>query len=350
MDIYLLDESFNRLAIIDEFDSLVWTERHSGYGDFEMVIPPSSRWSIIRQGRYIAHTETRCIMRIEKIVDRTNTDGTRVKSVSGRSMESILTSRTVIPWVGRNQWLYTSTVGNTAYLLLRNHLMIADGMDTKDIIPDLYVFDGTSDTEEVEVVLEIKSLYDAVKELLDTKDFGFGIDLMDGSPRLRLYIYQGVERSNIIFSSQLDTLTEESKVESDMDYYNVAYVYSNENERRMITGLRSLDPPYSGLDRKVISIYASDLKIDEEITTFSRLDKALVQRGREELSKYRKVRAFDGKLTGLDPYIFKTHYQLGDIVSLMDEDNNIEKVRIAEYIWGVDAEGTRSYPTFVALD
>ena len=350
MDVYLLSDNYERIAIIDEFESFIWTERHSGHGDFELVVPAVKKWKNLIRGRYLAHDNTRCLMIIEKVIEREDSDGSKKKVVSGRSLESILMRRTIIPWVGRTQWLYRSTVGNTAYLLLRNMLMSGGSIDEKDIIPDLYVFNGTSDTEEVEVVLEIKSLYDAVKELCDTKNFGFGIDLMPSSPRLRLYIYEGVERPNLIFSSQLDTLTEESRVESDMDYYNIAYVYSNENERRISTGLRSLNPDLSGVDRRVISIYASDLKIDEEITLWSRLDAALIQRGREELAKHPRVKAFDGKLTGLDPYVFKTHYQLGDVVTLMNDDNETEKVRVSEYIWGIDSEGLRHYPTFEVVN
>ena len=38
MDIYTLDDQFRRRDIIDRFESMIWTERYSTAGEFELLI------------------------------------------------------------------------------------------------------------------------------------------------------------------------------------------------------------------------------------------------------------------------------------------------------------------------
>ena len=41
MQLFVLDKSFEVVSLCDTFSSLIWTERYSGYGDFELYLPAS---------------------------------------------------------------------------------------------------------------------------------------------------------------------------------------------------------------------------------------------------------------------------------------------------------------------
>lgn len=348
MDIYLVKENtYERMVIIDEYKSFIWTERMSSYGDFEMTMTPSRRWDNIHIGRFIGHSDSRALMMIEEKYETIDSAGEAILTVRGRDLTALAMGRSVIPWSGRDIWKYTGTTGQAIYYLLRNFMMLENDMGQgRDIIEDAYAFNGTDDTEEISFAVGIKSVYDAVKELADTKNFSFGVDLRMTSPRLRFYVEEGVER-NITFSTLLDTLTEPSYLHSQLDHYNTAYIWSKDGRYRTSVGIPSHH--HTGFDRKVLPVHASDLDVADDTTT-AQLIELMKQRGLEELSKHKEVRAFDAKLTGLDPYIYRTHYALGDIVRLMDRNGRQEKVRVTEYIFTQDAEGYRAYPTFSTLE
>lgn len=347
MDVYLIEkDTYERMLILDEYKSFIWTERMSSYGDFEMTMTPSKRWDNIHIGRFIGHSDSRALMMIEEKYESIDSAGEAILTVRGRDLTALALSRSVIPWNGRDVWLYTGTTGEAIYYLFRNFMMLENALDYGgDVIPDAYIANGTDDTEVISFAVGIKSLYDAVKELADTKNFSFGADLRMTSPRLRFYVEEGVER-NITFSTLLDTLTEPSYLHSRLDYYNTAYIWSKDGKHRTSVGI----PNHlrTGFDRKVLPVHASDLDVADDITT-TQLIALMRQRGLEELAKHKEVRAFDAKLTGLDPYVYRAHYALGDIVRLMDRNGRQEKVRVTEYIFTHDANGYRAYPTFSTL-
>ena len=43
MDIYTLDENFLRQDVVDEFHSVVWTERYTKAGDVNLVVPINAK-------------------------------------------------------------------------------------------------------------------------------------------------------------------------------------------------------------------------------------------------------------------------------------------------------------------
>lgn len=348
MDIYILNkETFERIAMIDEFKSFVWTERQSSYGDFEMTLLPGKRWANILIGRYIAHNRSKTVMRIEEKFETSDASGERVLKIKGRSIDSIMNARSVIPSAGNEVWRYKGTTGQAIYIIMRNFLFLENDMvGDRDIVSDGYAINGTRDSEILDFAISIKSVYDAVKELADTKNFTFGCELRTESPRLRFYVTEGVER-DITFSTHLDTLTEPSFLESELDYYNTAYIWSKDGKYRTYSWTES---EYRlGFDRRVLPVHASDLDLTEDVTTAAELFALMQQRGREELGKHKRVKAFDGALTGLDSFVYNLHYNLGDIVTLVDVAGRREKVRVSEYIFTQDETGTRDYPTFTAL-
>ena len=96
MVFYLLDKNFNRVSIIDNYESAIWTDRYLEPGDFELYIPigntiPSS----ISIGKYLMFTDSEHLMIIESLKIETDIEDGNKLIVTGRSAESILDRRIV---------------------------------------------------------------------------------------------------------------------------------------------------------------------------------------------------------------------------------------------------------------
>jgi hypothetical protein len=72
---------------------------------------------------------------------------------------------------------------------------------------------------------------------------------------------------------------------------------------------------------------------------------ALIQKGKEELSKHRAFLAFDGEIDNRTDYIYGRDYELGDLVEMRTSDGVTNNMRVTEQIFVCDQEGQRSYPT-----
>lgn len=67
-----------------------------------------------------------------------------------------------------------------------------------------------------------------------------------------------------------------------------------------------------------------------------------------ELKKARRIDMFSGDISTLSPYVYKTHYNLGDTVMLFGDYGKSTKMLVAEYVRTEDANGDRGLPGLVA--
>lgn len=348
MEIYIVNPEFKKLAILEEFESFVWTERYSGFGDLQIDLPPGSKWGWISPGTYIMHSESSRVMLVERREEVTDQHGSQKTVVKGRSIEIYLDNRAVFPNKGSyTVWSSSGPLGRIVQGLVDEICVQGIGYTPLDIIPGMYTADTSTSTEWVIASIKRKSLYDAVKELCDSGKLGFGILLRDVEPRLRFFVYEGVKRPGVVFSSALENLTEERLLISWAGHKNTAYVWAKDGKRREIVVPPNGSVNREGLDRRVLHVDASDIDPDE--MTEATLVGSLQQRGKEELAARARVRAFDGLIIPGSGFNYNVHYSLGDIVTLEDRFNTKFEVRVTEYIWASDSSGERSYPTFVSI-
>ena len=68
MNVFVLDENLETIAIIDTYVSLIWTERYSEHGDFELyTFADPDIMSCIRANRYLRLNESNTVMIVESI-------------------------------------------------------------------------------------------------------------------------------------------------------------------------------------------------------------------------------------------------------------------------------------------
>lgn len=353
MNIYLLNAAFVRFGVIDEFETFIWAERYADSGDFELTISPTLRMrELLLPGKYISHSETSRLGVIDEVLIQENEVGAKIMTVTGRLMEAILDTRVITSYNfnGTRSMSITGSIGDVVASMVSKicvHGLGVVGPD--DIIPELYVANTSGTTDVYKVGIKTQSLYTSVKEVCDSERLGFRIQLLPTSPRLRFNIYKGVVRPNVVFSSALDNLSEESYLKSHKSYRNMAYVIAKDEARVEIVPAPGVSIYATGFKRRAMVVDASDID-PADSNTWDEFRDLLKRRGLEALAASQRLTLFDGSLTAFNPYIYRTHYSLGDIVTQIDEYNNKSQVVVSEYIWTHDQQGLRAYPTFTAVE
>lgn len=355
MEVYTLDPLLRREQVIDRFESLIWTERYKGYGDFELdIFSTLDSRNLLKAGTLLAMNESHRVMTVETVEDGTDNEGRRMLSVKGRSLEAVLLDRvakeslsdlTVSP-----KWTITDTPAAIARKIFHD-ICVTGVLDPLDRIP--FINEGTftpDDTvaepiDPITVELEPMTVYDAISQICDIWNLGFRLLRQFDTSKLWFDIYSGSDRTTaqtilppVVFTPELDNLQNTKELTSIEAAKNVAYVYSPAGFLKVYPV--GVDPEVEGFERRILVVNASDITTENPD-----VPAALLQRGNEELSKNRVYQAFDGEINQNSQYRYGTHYNLGDIVETRNTDGVTNNMRVTEQIFVSDRDGERSYPT-----
>lgn len=360
MEVYILDSLLRRVQVIDKYESLIWTERFSAFGDFELVLPSTlENRSKFNVGAQLACNDSYRMMTVETIDDTTNEDGEATLTISGPSVEKILEDRVAkdeLSDLATNpKWVLTGTPGYICRTIF-NTVCVAGALDPGDVIPfitagNILPADSIAEpTEEITVEIEPQSVYDIVKKICDLYDLGFRFVRNFDNSQLLFNIYSGSDRSvaqsvrpAIVFSPGMDNLQNVTELTTMDSHKNCAYVFSPAGYEVVYPS--TVDPGVEGFERRVLVVNASDIQADNPDASA-----LMIQRGLEELSKRRIFKGFDGEVDQYSTYKYGVDYQLGDLVTLQNKDGAIAQMRVTEQILVSDKEGERSYPTLTIRD
>ena len=96
MELILLNKSIRPVRVVDQFESLLWNERYSECGDFELYTPANTELlNVIKKGYYFFLNDSDQQMIVEDIKIETDAESSNHLIVSGRSLESILDRRII---------------------------------------------------------------------------------------------------------------------------------------------------------------------------------------------------------------------------------------------------------------
>lgn len=356
MEVYILDNLLRRTMVIDRFESFIWTERCKLIGDFELVIQSTrANRNIFTEGTRLAHNDSKRVMVIETTESKQDSEGRSVLSVTGRSLELVLDERIAASAISdlttTPNWELSGTPGAIARQIFKE--ICVDGkLDPGDKIP--FITPGTifpPDTlVEPNVVLDMaiepKTVYAAISEICEIHGLNFRLVRNFDNSQLHFDVYSGVDRTNtqddvkpVIFSPDLDNLEDITELSTSADYKNVAYVFSKHGAR--IVYALGIEPNVVGFERRAIVVTATDIEMQDG----PELQGLLEQRGRDELSKHRRVTGFDGEVSQFGDYKYGVDYELGDLVEMRSSEGVTTNMRVTEQIFVSDSEGERSYPT-----
>lgn len=356
MDIWVLDKDFNVLSpIVDQYDSLIWTDRYNSYGDFELcTFPDKTIFDLMQKDRYLRINNSRHAMIVEDVETITDAENGNTIQFTGRSLESLLYRRII--W---SHAVFSGTVKDVIKQILNENVISPSDSSRK--IPNFVFKDTTLSTmsdEKIEVQFYGSYVYEAIESLCKSNDLGFEVILSDDN-QFVFSLYEGVDRSYnqfentyVVFSPQFDNLVDTNFVTSNKDYKNVALVAGEgEGDDRKTTTVTEGGKAYSGLDRREMFVDARDISSTVEDGTISAEDytKLLQQRGTEKLSEAIVYDCFEGEIDSTQTFIYGKDFFSGDIIQLVDEFGNESRSRVTEVVISQDETGFKVYPTIESI-
>ena len=347
MAIIVLDKAYNKVDEIEIFPSLVWNDRYSDVGEFELVINPSKEdLTYIVDGNYIQYSLSDKTMIIDSIGSDYDPEKGYTIPVKGGSLESLLKRRVIWPML-----TITGNLQEGVKKIL--DLNVINPVDVNRKISN-FVFKYSTDPAITSLVVSTQftgdSVFDAIKTICDATKLGFKVILNDLN-QFEFQLYKGKDRSGsqdilpyVTFSPSFKNLKSSKYYYSTKDYKNVAYVAGEgEGADRKYTILGT----GSGLDRREVFVDARDISSDSGETTIPLADyiKLLTNRGTEELAKVPIIAAFEGEIYNSLTYTYGEDFFIGDIVEL--ENGFSVRTRITEMVITFDGGGIMMTPTFI---
>mgnify|MGYP001182366483 CR=1 FL=1 len=356
MDLYILDSLYRDVEVVEGYSSFIWTERHRDIGDFELITASTlaSRRQLVT-GLRLGMSESNRVMILETVEDTTDEEGRSILKVKGRSLEMILKNRLAMAALTdlttNPKWSITAAPANIARQLFHD-ICVTGILNAGDIIPGILettIFPADTIAEPSDVItyeIDPTDLYSAIKNLCD--QFALGFRLVRGINTSQLYfnIYTGSDRTTqqtslpaVVFSINLDNLKNTTELTTIALYKNVAYVVSPVGHE-LVYDLGT-DTAANGFDRNVLFVKADDITDTVPATATAKM----IQRGKEELAKNRRLSGFDGELSQSGQYKYQVDYYLGDLVEMQNKDGFTTTMQVTEQIFVRDREGIRRYPT-----
>ena len=369
MEFLVLNTKFEAVAILDVFESFIWTDRYSKCGDFE-IYTSSDRQIIeaLKEDFYIWTEDSEHVMVIENRKIITDVEEGNKFLVSGRSLESILDRRII--W---NQILLDGYLQEQIKRLLNENVI--NPADPNRKISN-FIFEETDDPYILSLKVQVQytgdNLYEAVCKLCESVSIGFKITLNNNN-QFVFKLYFGTDRSYdqetnpyVVFSPSFENIINSNYYESKAGYKNVGLVagevvntipYAGTTvtigevspQRTVVVG----ESTSKELSRRELYVDARDISSttsDGGSISTSAYDDLLRQRGNERLKENKIVQAFDGQVESTQMYRYGEHYFMGDITQLENEYGMGSKVRVTEFIRSVDKDGIDSYPTFEVIE
>lgn len=314
MEIRVYDPQLQLVGIIENYSSLLWNRKYSATGDFELHVPiVNDVFNYLVRGNIISYNgavEAGVIESIQITQETTNNE----YIAKGRFLESYFDRRLVYNTFANPTYNYSGLVEVAMRTIIENAAEI----------PLLELGELQGYTEEITFQATYQNLLTYESKLADSATLGFRCtpDFVD--KKIIFNVYKGLDHSEnqsdrvrVTFSDEYKNLNSVVYTENDQLLKTVCYVGGQgEGDERewVIVG----DNASTGLERREVRLDATDISPDD--ITYSEYRDLLTQRGVDLLENQDiLIKSFECKTIPNGNFIYKMHYDLGDIVTLKKE-------------------------------
>lgn len=359
MDIFVLNNNFESIYLIDAYKSMIWTERYNQAGDFEIYTEVSGEvLKHVTKDCYLSIKESDRTMIVSDIQIISDREAGNFIKITGNSLEQILNRRIV--WGLKT--LNTNLQNGIKTLL--NESIISPS-DSKRKISN-FVFQTVTDSRITGIKIEKQftgdNIYDIITELCEDNDIGFKL-LLNKSNQFVFSLYAGVDRTYdntdnpyVIFSPSFENLLNSNYYDTNVDLKTITLVAGEDsgNKRKYLTYSASSG---TGLNRRELFTDARDIQSEyydddnnKHTMTTTEYNNALQARGKEKLEECTALTLFEGEVEPYNSFVYKEDYFLGDLVQIENEYGLGGIARITEVVTSHDDGGYSVYPTFEMID
>lgn len=366
LELLTLNASNQPSKLIEDWDSLLWTERFNDVSDFELKAGDIGKYmTLLPEGTGVTLRDSNYAMIVETHQPIRPKNKPEYVLIKGRAYSSILDRRVALQSVGAltgsaNWVVAVKTPSDLAYYLIVK--ICVDGVcSPADIFPAAQVqfptpadyLTSTGPTKNF--TIERGNLLAVVRNLLQTEaaadpstspvtpavvQHGLRAVRPSGTgTAISIEIYTGVDRTaSITFDASRDMLDDGTYLFSKVDSGNAAYGVASGLAATMYEG--ASEP--TGLNRRVILVDASTAGIADSTILKNEMSRALAEA--------HETAMFDGSINqDLSPYKYGVHYGLGDIVKVQGDYGLNTTARITEFIRSEDSAGFKAYPTLQSI-
>ena len=342
MNIFVMNDKFETIDIIDSYESVIWTDRYIGYGDFEIYAPFSfDLLNKVKQDYYLTILDSEHTMIVEGVEILSDTDtGNRLK-ITGKSLESILNRR--ILWYDA---AFSGTSLQNAIEGILNNTIINPQITDRKI--DNFIFEASDDERITSLTLEDEystdqNVYDVIYTICKRNFIGYKVTLNDQNQFVfKLYMgedrsYKQLENPYVVFSPNYENIINSNYIDSTELMKNITLVVGENATITVGSG--------EGLLRREIYTDARGIN-PEEVQDYN---EALKRMGNYTLQDNSRVKNFEGEVDAVRMFVYGEDFFIGDVVQISNEYGIEGSARVMEFIKSDDASGSKAYPTFEAI-
>ena len=338
----IMNDQFERLAIIDDYSSFIWSTRYYTTGDFQLIVNADNKYmNLFVKGYYVVRDDDENVGIIETITIDRNEDGNDVMVVKGRFLDSIIARRIIAV-----QTTVSGKISACIERLLDENIINPDDSDRQisNFIIDSYEIATTMQAQYTG-----KNLLETISNICETYGIGYKVTL-NSDNEFVFQLYEGVDRTYdqsvntwVIFSDTYDNLLSSQYEENYSNVVNAVLV-AGEGEGLDRTTAWITDGS-TGLERYELYKDQRNIRSDEGEIPAEEYTKLLQESGKESMTKY--TSAFTG-VVYFDNIRYKTDVNIGDICVIENAKWGISiNSRLVEVIESVSETGEYSIiPTF----
>lgn len=329
----IMNTAFERLAVIDDFISFIWTTRYYTAGDFELCVDVDSKnIDTIKMNYYVCRDDDENMGIIEDIVIQRDDDGHEMLIAKGRFLASILGRRIIA-----QQTTLAGTLTAGIRKLLNENIVSPTDSDRKIdnfvlSIPNVQVGFGAQYTG--------KNLMDVISDICQIYGFGFKVTL-NANKQFVFTMYSGINRTYdqtrnpwVIFSDEYDNLLS-SEYEENFQTMTNAVLVAGEGEGSERKTAWATNAGATGLNRR--ETYTDQRNIRQETMSDTNYLNVLRQAGKEKLV------GFDVAFTGrvyFDGIKYRDDVNIGDLCVIENKRWGLyTNSRLVEVIESVNEAG-----------
>jgi len=321
-ELYILDQNFEIIGLIDGFTTLEWIRRCYTCGEFTLTIQGSDRLSDLRNGSFIYRADTAETALIESVTLEYKQNIVTV-CASGRTLEALLSSRvipTAVQLSGNAETVIRELIASNA---------ISDTAAGRGI-PALVLGDANNVVGETAVQFMGDNLLTAVHSICVDQELFIKAALDYQTNTVTVSICRGLDRTTdqtenswAIFSDNFENINSARYQKSSTRHKNFAYIYGVAADDSEI--LLELDHIRDGDVRRELFVNATSVKQRSNgvLMSLTEFKKLLLQRGSELLAEYSVTDSVKGSVQNGGSLVYRRDFDLGDLCEYIDNTHSI---------------------------
>lgn len=214
----IMNDQFERLAVVDDYSSFIWSTRYYTSGDFQLIVDVNeTNMHLFMKNYYVVRDDDENVGIIEDITIERNEDAHEVLIVKGRFLDAIIGRRIIA-----QQTTVTGKISDCIEQLINDNI-INPSVEARKIAN--FTIDSNVININMQAQYTGKNLLDTISSLCKTYGIGYKVTLNDDHEFV-FQLYEGTDRTYdqnvnpwVIFSDTYDNLLSSQYEEN---YKNIA--------------------------------------------------------------------------------------------------------------------------------